>query len=71
MDWAHWGVAPIYIVPGSHLVPTHFYKLDNVCTLTRVGDYRKIPSFGLGSSLDLILVFSYTPLLLSRYRLNI
>ena len=29
------------------------YSLDNVCTLTRVGEYRKIPSFGLGSSLGL------------------
>ena len=31
----------------------HFYKLDNVCTLTQVGEYRKIPAFGLGSSLGL------------------
>ena len=48
----------------------HFYKLDNVCTLTRVGEYRKIPAFGLWSSLDLMLVFPCTPLLSSRYRLN-
>ena len=31
----------------------HFYKSDNVCTLTRLGEYRKIPAFGLGSSLGL------------------
>ena len=30
-----------------------FDKLDNVCTLTRGGEYRKIPAFGLGSSLGL------------------
>ena len=29
----------------------HFYELDNVCTLTQVGEYRKIPAFGLKSCL--------------------
>ena len=30
----------------------HFYRLDNVfvCTLTQVGEYRKIPAFGFGPS---------------------
>ena len=52
----------------------HFYKLDNVCTLTPVGEYRKyqysvsgVPSGALGNSSDLMLVFSCTPLLSSRY----
>ena len=31
----------------------HFYKLDNVCTLTQVWEYKKIPAFGLMSSLGL------------------
>ena len=56
----------------------HFYKFDIVCTLTRVGEYRKyqhsvsvIPSgCAIGNSLDLMLVFPCTPLLLSRYRLS-
>ena len=52
----------------------HFYKLENVFTLTRVGEYRKIPVFGLrsslGNSLNLMLVFPCTPLLSSMYRLS-
>ena len=31
----------------------HIYKLDNICTLTGIGEYREIPAFGLGSSLGL------------------
>ena len=46
----------------------HFYKLDNVCTLTQLGEYRKIPAFGLGISLNLMLVFPSIPLLLFGYR---
>ena len=30
---------------------TSLYELYNVCTLTQVGEYRKIPAFGLKSCL--------------------
>ena len=47
----------------------HINNLDNLFFLTRVGDYRKIPVFGLGSSLRLNLQpHAGTPLLSSRYR---
>ena len=49
-----------------------------VCTLTRVGEYRKyqhsvsgVPlGCALGNSLELMIVFPCTPLLSSRYRLS-
>ena len=44
----------LYIAMAMALAKLHhIYKLDNVCTLTRVGEYRKIPAFGLESSLGL------------------
>ena len=39
--------------------------MDNVFTLTQAGEYRKIQAFGL------MLVFSCTPFLSSRYRLSL
>ena len=58
-----------------------FYKLDNVSTLTRVGESRKIPALGHGSSLGLrppelpqhhdgISLHSPRALLSSRYSLS-
>ena len=43
----------IIIIQPYQENPDLFYKLDNVCTLTWVGEYKKIPAFGLGSSVGL------------------
>ena len=51
----------------------HIYILYNVPSWTQVGEYRKIPAFGLRSTLVLCVrvlpqPHANTPLLLSRYR---